>query len=77
VVVLAGWVLAHRSPALAGYATLVAIGFHLRVVLAEEPWLARTFGPEWEAYRRAAPRWFRWRTDRGRATPLEKTGGKG
>jgi protein-S-isoprenylcysteine O-methyltransferase Ste14 len=32
--------------------------FHLRVVLGEEPWLARRYGDEWERYRAGVPRWL-------------------
>lgn len=55
--VLAGWALAFRSPLLAVYGGVVAVAFHRRVVFAEEPALARSFGAEWEAYRRRVPRW--------------------
>ena len=37
---------------------MVALTFHLRVVLCEEPWLARTYGNEWQDYARRVPRWF-------------------
>jgi hypothetical protein len=36
----------------------VAIAFHVRVILGEEPWLARTHGAEWTAYRSDVPRWL-------------------
>ena len=75
--VLTGWALAYRSLALAAYATLVAVGFHLRVVLAEEPWLAGVFGPEWQAYRKAVPRWLWSAGDRGRPSSLEVPRGNG
>jgi hypothetical protein len=35
----------------------VAVLIHLRVVTYEEPWLARTFGADWLAYRGRIPRW--------------------
>ena len=65
--VLAGWALAYSSRALAVYAGVVGIAFHLRVVLAEEPTLEGTFGEQWRTYRRAVPRWLlavpsRWRS---------------
>jgi protein-S-isoprenylcysteine O-methyltransferase Ste14 len=65
--VLAGWALAYSSRALAVYAGVVGIAFHLRVVLAEEPTLERTFGEQWQTYSRAVPRWLfslpsRWRS---------------
>ena len=37
---------------------MVALTFHLRVVLGEESWLARTYGNEWQDYARRVPRWF-------------------
>lgn len=56
--VLWGWALGFRSTVLAVYAIVVMIGFHLRVVMAEEPWLARTFGGEWTRYRARVRRWI-------------------
>jgi protein-S-isoprenylcysteine O-methyltransferase Ste14 len=53
-----GWALGCRSTAVAIYALLLMPGFHLRVVVAEEPWLARTFGDEWPRYKALVPRWF-------------------
>jgi protein-S-isoprenylcysteine O-methyltransferase Ste14 len=40
------------------YAAAVAVGFHLFVVLYEEPTLRRSFGPEFETYSRTVPRWI-------------------
>jgi len=51
-----GLVLGSR-PVLA-YAAAVALGFHLFVVLYEEPTLRRQFGAEYDAYCRAVPRWL-------------------
>jgi protein-S-isoprenylcysteine O-methyltransferase Ste14 len=56
--ILCGWALAFASGGLWLYAALVAVGFHLRVVLGEEPWLERTHGAEWTAYRARVPRWL-------------------
>jgi protein-S-isoprenylcysteine O-methyltransferase Ste14 len=56
-VIVAGWSLLYGSLSLAGYALVLAVGFHLRVILHEEPWLRRNFGPEWESYSAAVPRW--------------------
>ena len=53
-----GWALGFRSRALAIYALLVMLGFHLRVVFGEEPWLARHHGQAWDRYKAAVPRWF-------------------
>jgi protein-S-isoprenylcysteine O-methyltransferase Ste14 len=60
-VMLAGWALGGRTRALWVYAGLVAVAFHLRVVLGEEPWLARRHGEAWARYRARVPRWLvRW-----------------
>jgi protein-S-isoprenylcysteine O-methyltransferase Ste14 len=55
---LLGWATAFAVPGLFVYAAVVAVGFHLRVVLGEEPWLARTHGAEWDEYARRVPRWL-------------------
>jgi len=56
--ILVGWWALWGSRTLLIYAAVVALTFHLRVLLAEEPWAARHFGAEWEAYRARVPRWF-------------------
>lgn len=58
VLMLLGWAVAFASMGLLIYALVVAVAFHLRVVLGEEPWLARTHGTEWEEYASRVPRWF-------------------
>ena len=58
VLVLLGWAVLFRSWPLSVYALAVAVAFHLRVVLGEEPWLARTHGHAWSRYRAEVPRWF-------------------
>ena len=55
---LCGWALAFRSRPLWIYALAVMVGFHLRVVLGEEPWLARTHGEQWVRYKAEVPRWL-------------------
>lgn len=45
------------SPLVIAYATLLAVLFHLRVRLHEEPWLARTFPDDWRTYQQAVRRW--------------------
>jgi protein-S-isoprenylcysteine O-methyltransferase Ste14 len=40
------------------YLGSVAVVFHLRVVCAEEPWLARTFGAQGQSYQRRVPGWL-------------------
>ena len=56
--VLIGWAAGFRSRGLAIYAVTMAVVFHLRVILAEEPFLADTHGDEWRAYKARVPRWF-------------------
>lgn len=56
--ILCGWALGFHSTILAAYAVIVAIAFHLRVTLAEEPTLARLFGEEWTRYRTSVRRWL-------------------
>jgi protein-S-isoprenylcysteine O-methyltransferase Ste14 len=58
ILVLLGWAISFGSLGLFVYACVVMAGFHLRVVLGEEPWLARTHGEEWERYTGHVPRWF-------------------
>jgi protein-S-isoprenylcysteine O-methyltransferase Ste14 len=57
-VLIAGWALVFGSLPLGVYFVLLAVGFHLRVVLAEEPWLRRKHGAQWEEYSREVPRWL-------------------
>lgn len=68
VLVLWGWALAFRSRANAVYALLVMVAFHVRVIVGEEPWLARTHGEEWVRYRAQVPRWFGWRREKNSTT---------
>lgn len=56
--ILCGWATLFMSSTLWIYAGCVAIAFHLRVVLGEEPWLASTHGKEWDSYRARVPRWL-------------------
>jgi len=56
--VLLGWALCFGVPGQLVYAVVVAIAFHLRVVLGEEPWLARTYGAQWAHYSSRIPRWL-------------------
>jgi len=58
VLVLWGWAFGFRSRAMAVYALLVMLAFHLRVILGEEPWLARRHGEAWVRYKAQVPRWF-------------------
>jgi protein-S-isoprenylcysteine O-methyltransferase Ste14 len=54
---LFGWAVAYASRSLLIYTLVVLAAFHLRVVYAEEPWLAKTHGDAWEVYRRQVRRW--------------------
>ncbi len=56
--ILLGWTIAFGSLGLLAYTLCVATAFHLRVVLGEEPWLARTHGSDWDDYARRVRRWF-------------------
>jgi len=56
--ILAGWTAAFQTRALWYYALVVVAAFHARVLLAEEPWAARTFGVEWQQYKDRVPRWL-------------------
>jgi protein-S-isoprenylcysteine O-methyltransferase Ste14 len=56
--ILVGWTAAFRLRSLVIYTMIVAIMFHFRVLLYEEPWLARTFPGEWPAYKARVPRWL-------------------
>jgi len=56
--ILLGWAASFGLPGLYVYAAIVALAFHLRVVLGEEPWLARKHGAQWREYAERVPRWF-------------------
>jgi protein-S-isoprenylcysteine O-methyltransferase Ste14 len=55
---LLGWAIAFASMGLLIYALAVMVAFHLRVVLGEEPWLARTHGEQWQQYKERVRRWL-------------------
>lgn len=55
---LEGWAVCFWSLTLAIYTGTVMVGFHLRVVFGEEPWLARTHGAAWDEYQSKVPRWL-------------------
>jgi protein-S-isoprenylcysteine O-methyltransferase Ste14 len=57
VTILVGWCVLWDSRALLIYTALFLCGFHLRVLLFEEPWAAQKFGAQWLAYRERVPRW--------------------
>jgi len=54
---ISGWSLIIGSRRMGAYAAVLAVGFHLRVILYEEPTLARLFGNEWTLYRAQVNRW--------------------
>jgi protein-S-isoprenylcysteine O-methyltransferase Ste14 len=54
---LAPWALLFPGWMLWIYLTILAVGFHLRVVINEEPFLARTHGQDWADYRSNVRRW--------------------
>lgn len=56
--ILAGWALLYASVSLVVYGIIVAVGFHLRVVVYEERRLKQQFGSEWEEYASRVPRWI-------------------
>lgn len=58
ILVLFGEALLFKSTALLVYAGSVLFGFHLMVVLYEEPTLREKFGESCGRYRRAVPRWI-------------------
>jgi len=47
-----------RAPIVAAYGAILAVAFHVRVLVYEEPWAARTFPDEWPDYRARVPRWL-------------------
>jgi protein-S-isoprenylcysteine O-methyltransferase Ste14 len=53
-----GWSVVFGSSWLVVYVVALAVGFHLRVVLHEEPWLRRQFPEAWRAYSATVPRWL-------------------
>jgi len=56
--ILVGEVLVFASWAIAAWAAVLAVAFHLRVIWYEEPVLRRTFGPAFDDYSRTVPRWI-------------------
>jgi len=56
--IVAGWSALYLSGTLLAYLSILAVGFHLRVILHEEPWLRRQFGPAWQTYAAATSRWL-------------------
>jgi protein-S-isoprenylcysteine O-methyltransferase Ste14 len=55
---IVGQSLLFASAAVLAHAAIMALAFHLFVVLYEEPHLRRKFGTEYEEYQRRVPRWL-------------------
>jgi protein-S-isoprenylcysteine O-methyltransferase Ste14 len=55
---IVGWAWAFGSAPIFWYALLMILAFHLRILLGEEPRLAREFGADWLRYRSSVPRWI-------------------
>jgi len=58
ILILLGWAISFALQGLFVYAVAMAVGFHLRVVLAEEPWLTRSFGRGYDDYKGRVRRWI-------------------
>jgi protein-S-isoprenylcysteine O-methyltransferase Ste14 len=56
--ILLGWAISFGFRGLLWYAIVTAIAFQLRVVLAEEPWLASKHGAAWDDYKGRVRRWL-------------------
>lgn len=57
VMILIGWAMMFRAQNLWVYAAAVALAFHVRVVLFEERYLAKTHGEEFTRYKARVGRW--------------------
>jgi protein-S-isoprenylcysteine O-methyltransferase Ste14 len=55
---LVGQGLVLASPAVLVYAALIALAFHVFVLVYEEPTLRSTYGAEYDGYCRRVPRWI-------------------
>ena len=58
ITILMGWTVLWGSRTLLVYTLVTMAAVQIRDLVAEEPWAARNFGAEWEAYRARVPRWF-------------------
>jgi len=56
--ILLGWAWAFHSQSLMWYAAFMVLAFHARILLGEEPRLAREFSEAWRRYRAEVPRWL-------------------
>ena len=53
-----GWALVCGSPLLLFYIAALAVGFHVRVIVNEEPYLHAQFGGDWDQYCANVGRWI-------------------
>src|SRR5688572_6851226 len=56
--ILIGWSIAYLSLTVAAYTVVLMLAFHLRVVIADEAFLATAYRDEWNRYRARVPRWI-------------------
>ena len=56
--IILGWALYFASLRIVTYGAVLWLGFHLFVVLYEEPHLSRRFGTSYDEYRAETPRWL-------------------
>jgi len=59
-IVIFGWVVLYRSPAVALYGLAISLCFYSFVVFFEEPILSKRFGTDYEQYCAEVPRWLFW-----------------
>ncbi len=57
-IAMIGAALFYRSWPLIGYSAMLALSSHLFVITYEEPTLSRTFGADYDEYRRRVHRWL-------------------
>lgn len=56
--IIAGWSVLRTSIWVALYMMFLAVVFHMRVIMYEEPRLHRQFGVDWESYSASVSRWL-------------------
>jgi protein-S-isoprenylcysteine O-methyltransferase Ste14 len=56
--IIAGWGVLFTSIWVIIYMMFLAVGFHMRVIMCEEPRLHRQFGVDWESYSVSVSRWL-------------------
>jgi hypothetical protein len=55
---VAGWAIFLNSPVIALYMAVLSVGFHIRVLVKEEPGLSLRFGTDWAHYSANVNRWL-------------------